>query len=176
MSEDTVAQDDPEVMRAYALLGICATQFSALEFHIQFILSFLHTGREFAVETVIFTRRSSFSEKISLIRELLRLRLQAEPALLQSGLSLVADMDKYRDRRNLFIHGYWLVNRHVIGQGILRVSDTRWKYREKEVAYTAMDSLDVSLTELEKLPVEIGDLINRTHELLRILKGNQRKQ
>jgi hypothetical protein len=39
-----------------------------------------------------------------------------------------------------------------------------------------MDSLDVSLTELEKLPVEIGDLINRTHELLRILKGNQRKQ
>jgi hypothetical protein len=133
-------------------------------------------GRQFAVETVIFTRRSSFSEKISLIRELLRLRLQAEPAFLQSGLSLVADLDKYRDRRNfLFIHGYWLVNRHVIAQGILRVSDTRWKYREKEVAYTAMDSVDVSLAELEKLPGEIGDLINGAPELLRILKGTQQK-
>jgi hypothetical protein len=175
VSQNTAAGDDPAVVRAYALLGLCATQFSALEFHIQFLLSFLHMGRECAVETVVFTRRSTFSEKISLISELLRLRLHTQPALLRSGLSLTADLEKYRDKRNLFIHGYWLVNRPFIMQGFLRVSNTRWKYREKEITYTAMDSLDISVTELEGLPREISDLIERTHQLLRTLKGNQPK-
>jgi hypothetical protein len=71
MSETTPDKDDPNILRAYAILGLCATQFSALEFHIQFLLSFLHMGRELAVETVVFTRRATFYQKISLIAELL---------------------------------------------------------------------------------------------------------
>ena len=66
MSDTSPEKDDPDVVRAYAILGLCATQFSALEFHIQFLLSFLHMGRELAVETVVFTRRSSFYQKVSL--------------------------------------------------------------------------------------------------------------
>lgn len=170
MSENIPARDDPDVVRAYALLGLCATKFSALEFHIQFLLSYLHMGRELAVETVVFTRRSSFSDKISLISELLRLRLHGQPDLLGTGLSLAADLEKCRESRNLFIHGYWLVNRPLIIQGFLRVSNPRWRYREKEASYTAMDSVDFALADLEILPRTICELIERLHNLLSTLK------
>jgi hypothetical protein len=63
MSDTSAEKDDPDVVRAYAILGLCATQFSALEFHIQFLLSFLHMGHELAVETVVFTRRLTFYQK-----------------------------------------------------------------------------------------------------------------
>jgi hypothetical protein len=172
MSDTSPEKDDPDVVRAYAILGLCATQFSALEFHIQFLLSFLHMGRELAVETVVFTRRSSFYQKISLIAELLRLRLHDQPELLKSGLSLTADLQTYRQKRNLFIHGYWLVNRFLIIDGLLRVSDTSWDYSEKETSYSAMNSIDMPLPELEALPAQIGGLIERSHNLLEALKAH----
>lgn len=170
MSDTPPKTDEPDVVRAYAVLGLCATKFSALEFHIQFLLSFLHMGRELAVETVVFTRRSSFYQKISLITELLRLRLHDQPDLLSSGIALTTDLQTYRHKRNLFIHGYWLVNRPLIMQGLLRVSDTSWDYNEKEASYTAMSSIDMPLSELEALPGTIGGLIERSHELLKALK------
>ena len=169
-NKQTPQRDDPGIVRAYAVLGLCATQFSALEFHIQFLLSFLHMGSELAVETVVFTRRSSFHQKISLITELLRLRLQDQPALLASGISLVDDLQTYRQKRNLFIHGYWLVNGFLIMQGLLRVSDTSWDYNKKEASYTAMNTIDMPLVELEALPGKIGGLIERAHKLLEALK------
>src|SRR5205085_2492527 len=172
MSDTSVEKDDPDVLRAYAILGLCATQFSALEFHIQSLLSFLHMGRELAVETVVFTRRSTFYQKISLIAELLRLRLHDHPELLKSGLSLTDDLQAYRLKRNLFMHGYWLVNRFVISEGLLRVSDTSWNYNEKETSYAAMNSIDMPLPELEALPAKIGGLIERSHNLLKALKAH----
>jgi hypothetical protein len=170
MSETTPDKDDPNILRAYAILGLCATQFSALEFHIQFLLSFLHMGRELAVETVVFTRRATFYQKISLIAELLRLRLHDQPELLQSGLSLTVDLQAYRQKRNLFIHGYWLVNRFVIMDALLRVSDTSWDYNKEEASYSAMTSIDMPLADLEALPGKIGELIDRCHSLLEALK------
>ncbi len=172
MSDTPSEKDDPDVVRAYALLGLCATQFSALEFHIQFLLSFLHMGRELAVETVVFTRRSTFYQKISLITELLRLRLHDQPVLLASGIALTTDLQTYRQKRNLFIHGYWLVNRPLIMQGLLRVSDTSWEYNKKENSYTAMSSIDMPLSELEALPGNIGGLIERSNELLKALRAH----
>jgi hypothetical protein len=129
-------------------------------------------GRELAVETVVFTRRSSFYQKISLITELLRLRLHDQPVLLAFGIALTADLQTFRQKRNLFIHGYWLVNRPLIMQGLLRVSDTSWDYNEKETSYTAMSSIDMPLSELEALPGTIGGLIERSHELLKALKAH----
>jgi hypothetical protein len=129
-------------------------------------------GRELAVETVVFTRRSSFYQKISLIVELLRLRLHDQPELLKPGLSLTADLQTYRQKRNLFIHGYWLVNRFLIMDGLLRVSDTSWDYNEKETSYSAMNSIDMPLPELEALPAQIGGLIERSHNLLEALKAH----
>jgi hypothetical protein len=175
MSNTPPEDEDPNVLRAYALLGLCATQFSALEFHIQFLLSFLHMGREIAVETIVFTRRSSFSHKIALITELLRLRLHDQPEMLAKGISLTTDLQAYRKKRNLFIHGYWLVNRPLILRGLLRVSDTSWDYNQKEISYTAMDSIDMPLPELEALPGRIGELIDRSHELLKSLKAHYEK-
>jgi hypothetical protein len=173
MSNTSPEKDDPDVVRAYAILGLCATQFSALEFHIQFLLSFLHMGRKLAIETVVFVRRSSFYKKISLIDELLRIRLHDQPELLKSGLSLTADLRTYRQKRNLFIHGYWLVNRFLIMDGLLRVSDTTWDYNEKEVSFSAMKSIDMPLPELESLPAEIGALIERCHKLIDALTAHR---
>lgn len=170
MSDNAPEKDDPAIVRVYALIGLCATQFSALEFHIQFLLSFLHMGRDMAVETVVFTRRASFYQKISLVAELLRLRLHNQPQLLASALSLISDLQAYRQKRNLFIHGQWLVNRFVMMDGLLRVSDPTWEYNEKDTSYTAMNSVDIPLTELEALPRKIGALIERCHSLLKALK------
>ncbi len=60
-----VIQDDPKIVRAYALLGMSATGFATLEFHIQFLLSFLHIGKSLGIETAVFTRRADFRQKMS---------------------------------------------------------------------------------------------------------------
>ncbi len=58
----------------------------------------------------------------------------------------------------------------LIMDGLLRVSDTSWDYNEKETSYSAMNSIDMPLPELEALPAKIGGLIERSHNLLEALK------
>jgi hypothetical protein len=163
------AEENP-VVKVFAHIGLCATQYATLEFHTQFLSSYLHTGKEMSLETVIFTRQASFAEKLKLIKEFAAYRLNQHPEVCKKVLDLVSDIDKQRDRRNLFIHGYWLVNEFVIMEGLVRVSDTKWKYNKDRVEYRAMESTDISLADLEKLPAEIGKLIQRMHELINELK------
>jgi hypothetical protein len=145
-------------------------QFSAMEFHIQFLLSFLHMGKDLSVETVILTRKASFFQKINLIEEFIRLRLHNHQDLLKKGLQLTSELQSYRKKRNSFIHGYWLINEFLIMDGIVRVSDASWDYDPKTVHYQAMTTTDVSLSELEELPYLIGGLTQRCHDFLAEMK------
>lgn len=162
--------NDPDVSRAYAWVGVCAIKYSALELHVQFLLSFLHMGKELAIETVIFSRNSSLAQKTKLVRELLQFRIISDPALLNRGLQLVAEIEAKRKQRNLCIHGFWLINRHLLMSGIVRVSDTSWKYDEKKIEYRALGSQDITLTELEEIPKSINMLIDRMHAFIRDAK------
>ncbi len=162
--------ENPEIVKVFAHIGLCATQYATLEFHTQFLLSYLHTGKELSLETIIFTRQTSFGEKLKLIKEFAAYRLNQHPDVCNKVLALASDIDKQRDRRNHFIHGYWLVNEFVIMKGIVRVSDTKWKYNKDRVEYRAMETTDISLADLEKLPTEIGGLIQRMHQLINELK------
>jgi hypothetical protein len=163
---DSEPQDHSGILRAYAVLGLCATQFSALEFHIQFLLSFLHMGKELSVETVIFTRRANFSQKIDLIEELLRFRLHKNPDLLDRGLALTKDLHSYRRKRNLFIHGNWIVNQFTVLKGVLPVSDPSWNYKKEDASYKSNTTTEFPIPELELLPAKIGEMIERGHALL----------
>jgi len=168
-------REDPLVIRAYALIGICAAQFSALEFHIQFLLSYLHSKNELCVETVIFTRGNTFATNLKLIAEFLRLRLGEHAVLRDRGLALVAEIEKKRERRNHFVHGYWLVNSAVVREGLVRLSDTKWKYDRDKTEYRGMDSSDVTFVDLERLAGDIGSLIGQVHTLLADLKAHDQK-
>jgi len=162
-----MSEENPEVVKVFAQIGLCATQYATLEFHTQFLLSYLHTGKEMSLETVIFTRQASFAEKLKLIKEFAAYRLNKHPDICNKVLALASDIDKQRERRNLFIHGFWLVNEVVIMEGLVRVSDTKWKYNKDRVEYRAMETTDISLADLKKLPVEINELIRRIPELIK---------
>lgn len=168
-------KDDPDVLRAYALVGVCATQYSALEFHIQFLLSFLHMGNELAIETVVLARNSSLAQKIRLIREFLGIRILSDPDLLEKGLQLVREIEARRKQRNLFIHGYWLINKPLVLSGLVRVSDTSWQYNEEKTEYHAMGTQDITLPQLEEIPRAIGMLIDRTHGFINDMKEYLKK-
>lgn len=172
---NTEPKEDPAVVRAYAFIGLCATQYATLEFHTQFLLSFLHMAKELSVETIIFTRHDNFSEKLKLIKEFAAYRLNNNAELRDKTIALATDIDKQREKRNHFIHGYWLVNEALVMQKMVRVSDTKWKYDKDRVGYHAMETTDISLDELEKLPHEIGGLIERLHKLLEELKAEEVK-
>lgn len=166
------SNENPEVVRAYALLGQCGTLYAELEYRLQFLLATLHIGQEHSIETVLFTRGATFQKKILLIEELAQLRLQEFPDLLKTVLDLMIDLEKARINRNLFIHGFWIVNKGVINEGILRVSDTSWDYDRKEASYKTMDSKDIPLGELEMLPKKLDDLINRCRTVIaELLRG-----
>ena len=162
--------NDPDVTRAYAWVGVCAIQYSALEFHLQFLLSFLHMGKELAIETVVFSRNSSLAHKIKLVRELLMIRINSDPDLLERGLQLVREIEAKRKQRNLFIHGYWLINKPLLLSGIIRVSDTSWQYDEKNIEYRAMGSQDITPSQLEDIPQAINLLIDRIGEYIKDAK------
>ena len=153
--------EDLEVVRAYSLVGMCAAQFAALEFHLQFSLSYFHMRKELSVETVIFTRNSTLKDKLQLIQELIRLRLQQMPDLAKEGIDIIDEIDKVRTERNLFIHGYWLINSYLVRDGIVRVSDPKWKYDPKTVSYKAMPNRDIQLQYLKDLCAQVGSLIGK---------------
>jgi hypothetical protein len=113
-------EEDPTVIRAYALVGFCAAQFARLEFHIGFSLSYFHMRKEISVETVIFTRNAQLRDKLRLLKELVAYRLQPRFAeIAAEGITIVDRIDKIRRERNLFIHGYWLINHFLTHEGIV---------------------------------------------------------
>lgn len=161
-------KEDPTVVRAYALVGFCAAQFARLEFHLGFSLSYFHMWKEISVETVIFTRNAQLRDKLRLLKELITYRLQSRFAdLAAEGVTVVDRIDKIRDERNLFIHGYWLINHFLTNEGIVNVSDTRWRYDSTDPSYSVMDTREIKLSYLEELGREVGELIEQLQEFRR---------
>lgn len=155
---------------AFALLGVCAAQFSALEFHTQFLLSLLATGKELSVETVILTRRRTFADKIDFIRHLAQVREPEHPDLAKRISALADALDALRARRNSFIHGFWLINDFVIAEGVVRCSDTNWKYDKKTQSWSSMSTEDIPLEEFYAIPSCVAAVIEELHMLIAELK------
>lgn len=101
------------VTEAYTLVGAVSTGFATIEFHLQFLLSVLISGKELAPEAMLVLRQKQFGQRIELLKDLVTLRLPKDTDLRQRGLALVAALSALRDTRNLYVHGYWLINYFV---------------------------------------------------------------
>jgi hypothetical protein len=160
---------ETDMTRPYALIGMCTTGFSALEFHTQFLLGFLHNQKTLSIETIVFTRSCAFAEKLRLCEDFIKLRSDIFGDLTVVGLTLVKDIDLIREERNKFIHGYWLISPFHVAAGHVNVSDPKWKYDKSSNSYKAMDSLSIQLSELEALSQRIGALVGRLHKYIKQL-------
>jgi hypothetical protein len=109
MTEDEKAAERL-VTEAYALVGHVATGFAALEFHLQFLVSFLISGKELSPEAVLVIRKQQFAERLDVLKDLARLRLPAGTELRTKTLELIDELNSLREKRNLHIHGFWLIN------------------------------------------------------------------
>jgi hypothetical protein len=142
---------EESVLKAYALVGRAATGFSALEFHLQFLVSALITGKPLAIEAVILTQRSSFAQKIQLLRDFIPIRFIKGNPFREPAIKLAEDLDALREDRNLFIHGCWLINWQIIAaEGLIRCSDPKWR-RDKNEEWKSMTSQDFPFARLEEL-------------------------
>jgi hypothetical protein len=173
MNEDAKIRTQKD---GFWLLGICAAQFSALEFHTQFLLSLLATGKQLSVETVILTRRRTFADKIDFIRHLAQLREPEYPELAKRIMTLADTLDTLRARRNSFIHGYWLINEYVIAEGVVRCSDTNWKYDKKTQSWNSMSTEDIPLDEFYAIPNHVAGVIEEVHTVTAQLAALQPKR
>lgn len=169
MSED--AQSNA-VTNAYALLGRAAAGYAALEFHLQFLLSMLISGHELTAEAVLLIKDKNFSQRISTLREFTLLRIPRNLPLRQKALDLVRDLDAARKKRNLFIHGYWLVNYPLIAStGSIRCSDTHWSFDPEKDNWKSMATTDYPLATLEDIIKNTAELTQRVHRLLAELRS-----
>jgi hypothetical protein len=162
---------EDSVMQAYALVGRAAADFATLEFHLQFLTSFLATGKRLSPEAVILTRRYTFSDKIQLIREITPFRFPKDSPIRQCLSNLASDLDTLRERRNFFIHGYWLINWQLIySEGLIRCSDPKWRFDKKTEGWTSMQSHDITFEDLENLIRKIASTIGETHNALSMIE------
>jgi len=144
-------QTDEAVTEAFALVGGISTGFASLEFHLQFILVLFISGKEDSSEAFLTIRDRQFSQKIQLLKDFVVLKFPKGDDLRTEGLALVKTLDSLRMKRNLFIHGYWLINEGVLATtGGIRCSDTRWKFDKKTEEWASLETHDFSLTELHK--------------------------
>jgi hypothetical protein len=154
-----------QVMEAYAHVGAVATGFATLEFHLQFVLSVMISRREVSPEALLVTRSKTFGQKIELLRELIQLRLPKGSDLHRIGIELASELDALRKKRNLYIHGYWLINYHVLAStGGVRCSDTKWRFDKKTDSWKTMETTDISLAELRKQGKATGALFKKLHD------------
>ena len=173
-SPDEGLSPEAAEIQAYALVGRAATCFSTLEFHIQFLCSFLVSDKILSPESVILTRRHTFAEKIQLIRDFIALRNPKDDPVRQRVLKLTSDLDALRERRNFFIHGYWLINWQLIfSEGLIRCSDPKWRYDKTTEEWSSMQSHDIHLDELENLIRHIATVTHEVHEVLNTLESSQ---
>ena len=161
-------------MRAYALIGRTAADFATLEFHLQFLTSFLITGKHLSPEAVILTRRHMFADKIQLIREFMPFRFPNGHPLRERVRQLISDLTKLREQRNFFVHGYWLVNWQIIAtERLIRCSDPKWRFDKTKEQWESMESHDIKLTDFETLIRQIGKITHEVHSILSLLENEQ---
>jgi hypothetical protein len=163
MTDDTKAQRE-RVTEAYALVGAVATGFSALEFHLQFVLCLLISGKEVSPEAILATRTKSFGQKIELLKDLIELRFPKDSDLRRVGSELVAELNALREKRNLYVHGYWLINYQLlVSTGGVRCSDTKWRFDKQAESWKSMQTFDISLDDLRKEGKATGALFTQLH-------------
>jgi hypothetical protein len=174
----TKEEQDKLVQHAYALIGGVAAGFSTVDFHLQFLLSVLITGKEASPQALLVLRQNTFAQKIHLLQELLNLNFPQEKSELRSrGKKLVSTLDTIRGKRNLYVHGYWLVNYQLIAStGGVRVSDTKWRYDRKAKSRSCMDSHDISLEELRHQIVATKDLFEELLSFIAAVREGQALQ
>lgn len=152
------------VTEAYSLVGGVATGFSALEFHLQFVLSTLISGNEVSSEAMLAIRQKQFGQRIELLKDLVILRFPRGSKLRAQGIALVSSLNKLREKRNLYVHGYWLINYPLLAStGGVSCSDTKWRFDRKTESWTSMKTYDISLSELRRQITATGKLFKELY-------------
>jgi len=163
MSNDSPTERE-QVTEAYALVGAASTGFATLEFHIQFILVLLISSKVVSPEAFISVREKQFSQKIRLLKDLIILRFPATSDLRTKGINLVKQLDALRGTRNLYIHGYWLINYQLLlSTGGVRCSDTRWYFDKKDESWSSMKKHDIPIAALKKQITDTGEIFKELH-------------
>lgn len=90
----------------YQLLGQLATKFSALEHNIGLMLDYLMGG---VLTKPLLIDRLPFSQKIDRCKKGAQYRFIEKPERLDEAKALLKRVDAIRERRNLFIHGQWVI-------------------------------------------------------------------
>lgn len=164
------------VMQAYAMVGRVAADFATLEFHLQFVTSILISGKMLSLEAIILTKRHTFSDRIQTIREFTPMRFNRENPLRERFTSLADELDALREKRNLFIHGYWTINWPLIhSKGMIHCSDPKWRFNKKTEEWKTMGSHGIRLEDLENLVYKISATMTEVHDLLKHLEKGQER-
>jgi hypothetical protein len=163
------------VENAYALIGGVAIAFSTIDFHLQFLLSVLITGKDSSPQALLVLRQIGFAQKIQLLQELLNLNFPEEKSELRiRGEKLVSALNNIRGKRNLYVHGFWLVNYPLMAStGGVRVSDTKWRYDKSAKSWTCLESHDISPAELRQQIVAAKELYDELLSFIAVVKEQQ---
>lgn len=176
---DMTAPDPKEllVMKAYALIGVVASNFATLEFRLQFLLGVLVSGQVISPEATILVGNKSFSEKIRVLNEMAILRIIRGSPLRSRTAILVRQLENLRNTRNMFIHGYWLVNYPLLlTTGGVSCANPKWRFNAKTEEWNSMASKEISLDELEDISQSIVHAIDEISSISQALESEHRQK
>jgi hypothetical protein len=162
------------VTEAYAHVGAVATGFAALEFHLQFVLSILISGKEVSPEALLVIRSQPFGQKIELLKELVELRFPQQSDLRRLGIELGTELDALRKRRNLYVHGYWLINHQLlVATGGVRCSDTKWRFERRTRSWKIMEPIVADTVRAAPIQDKVRDLLDKNSFYIGVVTGQR---
>lgn len=147
----------------YARIGEVAVKFAWMEFLVGEIVSRL-IGKGNPVIGPIVVENRSLAEKTRLLKKLAAFRYIRNEGMEQAATGLAAEVEKFREKRNPFVHGLWDVCNTGVADGKLPCLDMKWKIKteKKHKKHCSRAAETVwSLQELHVLATEVDALCGR---------------
>ena len=117
----------------FALFGHLASRFSAADALVGCLLEYLIDPKH-PLPGGLVTRKTSDPEKVKHVRELAVVRYPKSPATAGRIKDLMKAVEKFRNLRNLVIHGMWSMDEKCLRKKRIPCFDFRWRKIESETA------------------------------------------
>lgn len=156
---------------AFEVIGKLLASFSALEFHMIFLVANLLTGHSDDPAAVIGASRQRFVERIEAIRMLLILRVPKMDRERLGTEKLLEDLDRLRRLRNKFAHGIWHPTDYAVNGGEIAVHSPRAEFDKAKEDWKLMRRETFPIETLRGHISEIAGLLNELTAVAKEVKS-----
>jgi hypothetical protein len=139
-----------------------AMKFAYLEWEVQGLLGDLIDSCQGYGVGMLACDDYSFSQKLNKLKELAEFRLYRDETLTNSIIELYSKIDNLRKKRNLFIHGNWMMNDKLVTTERLFLNTGGFRRTKRGgVIEWGIDITEWKISDFNKLSKQIDDVLEQ---------------